>query len=911
MAADPNNDRLEDGLATDAVNEPAPPVKLPPTKVEAGPSSKKSGKSKAATSTGKTDQVAEVDEDEEEEEDDDDEVLQQTYERAKDLVDSNSQEVIDADDSPSCNTPAPLFSFSFMQHTSTSSGASGSAWRIILEALLCLAGPLGAKGAWVDNPFSPSSGGRLFRAERSRAYTGVQRFVQFDEAALAKHKSVAHVNKRLHCPRWAVTTTIFEPSTTIRQVDSLDDWCLVVVGDKKTPSTYNISGDFLSAAQQEQLSYETLRLLRWNHFGRKNLGYLHAIANGAEWVYDFDDDNELKTVGPDAIPVPPPKAVVEEPNTTNALYNLYAQLSNVSSAWPRGFPLDHILDSATRSSAFVQRGWPAERIGVVQSFADHDPDVDGIFRLTKPMPFIFPVPFGVRGSRLFAMPFGTMMPFNAQATLFARSAFWSLLLPCTVHGRVTDIWRAYFSQRLLWDVGERISFADPWVTQRRNAHNYLADFNSEQPLYQQSGALVRALLEWKPAAATLPGRLEELYIFMYEMGVVEQEDVALAQAWIADLLLVGYNFPRLRGHEPRHSAKTLTTTTATSSQEPPPRGRTAVCMTGQPRSLFASFPDGVEHFGGAPVPAGIRMNDANSFVREFWTNTAWAGTVRADDPHPSWLVAHSIQNHVLQPLSDSGGYDLFVIEPGTSVSAPWDMLKPTTSNGQGEPDRMFVTPGGPEPDLWFNFSDAERWGKTHQGHHSCGFYHSTRLGALTARPQIQSLLYQLKHLQDCNKAVRKHAVATGTRYRYKMRLRPDFFWAAPIPLPTNLERAGELTSSQILVASTRVAGGTGQGVNDSFALGLAEPMDVYFDRLQHIHTFPVRAYPPFQCMWNAESFTSNYLRVEHGINLKSHVEFRYWLARAKGSCQWCTREKEGGASDADKRPRHHHLRQSR
>ena len=28
--------------------------------------------------------------------------------------------------------------------------------------------------------------------------------------------------------------------------------------------------------------------------GRKNVGYLYAIANGAETIFDFDDDNLIK-----------------------------------------------------------------------------------------------------------------------------------------------------------------------------------------------------------------------------------------------------------------------------------------------------------------------------------------------------------------------------------------------------------------------------------------------------------------------------------------------------------------------------------------------------------------------------------------------------------------------------------------
>ena len=112
---------------------------------------------------------------------------------------------------------------------------------------------------------------------------------------------------------------------------------------------------------------------------------------------------------------------------------------------------------------------------------------------------------------------------------------------------MTDIWRSYFTQRLLWDVGSRIAFSTPWVTQYRNVHNYLADFNSEVPLYQQAGALVDALLAWRPETRTIPGRLEELYVLMYEMGILAEADVRLAQAWLHDLVKIGYRFPSI-GH---------------------------------------------------------------------------------------------------------------------------------------------------------------------------------------------------------------------------------------------------------------------------------------------------------------------------------------------------------------------------
>ena len=65
-------------------------------------------------------------------------------------------------------------------------------------------------------------------------------------------------------------------------------------------------------------------------------------------------------------------------------------LSTIASSWPRGFPLDAIKDNRTTSAPVRRRAWLARHVGVIQSLADHDPDVDGIYRLTQPLPFNFP-----------------------------------------------------------------------------------------------------------------------------------------------------------------------------------------------------------------------------------------------------------------------------------------------------------------------------------------------------------------------------------------------------------------------------------------------------------------------------------------------------------------------------------------
>jgi len=46
---------------------------------------------------------------------------------------------------------------------------------------------------------------------------------------------------------------------------------------------YDVDGvTFLSPEDQEKLPYRIAAQLPWNHFGRKNIGYLYAIDHGAK-----------------------------------------------------------------------------------------------------------------------------------------------------------------------------------------------------------------------------------------------------------------------------------------------------------------------------------------------------------------------------------------------------------------------------------------------------------------------------------------------------------------------------------------------------------------------------------------------------------------------------------------------------
>ena len=250
--------------------------------------------------------------------------------------------------------------------------------------------------SWASNGISESSSGSLFRAVRVRTFDGAR---QFGGARAPSAPTLAPAAGELRCRNWAATTTIFEPSDAVRAVAALPSWCLVVAADKKGPAAYPLPSRadgkagaiYLTVEMQEAMPFATRRLLRWNHFGRKNLAFLYAIQHGARYVFDFDDDNDISAFGADAIPLLAPKAMVAEVRPSgHKLYNLYPQLSTNPHAWPRGFPLDAVKDGRTHSTAFTPRALSARHVGVLQSLADHDPDVDGIYRLTQPLPFYFP-----------------------------------------------------------------------------------------------------------------------------------------------------------------------------------------------------------------------------------------------------------------------------------------------------------------------------------------------------------------------------------------------------------------------------------------------------------------------------------------------------------------------------------------
>ena len=358
----------------------------------------------------------------------------------------------------------------------------------------------------------------------------------------------------------AVSTTILEVNAAVERLVEALDASLVVVGDRKTNHSewmefqrlHSNSVTYLSPDDQMALPFEVVKRIPWNHFGRKSIGFVYATAGGCEIVYDFDDDNHLKRDGFEALSSWERFDVQLSTNTHVFNPYPYFQPSNNELIWPRGFPLQFIRQKDTYNATMEPSSEPFKNLAVIQSLADHDPDVDAIYRLTHSLPVSF------KRTKTIVIPQrGVYTPWNAQAVLVSRPAFFGLLLPVTVTGRVSDIWRSYITERLLWDTDYKLAFASSFVTQYRNPHSYMVDFVDEDDLYNKVDDMLQALAGWSSANHT---SLSSAYIDLVtklvdECNLLGRDDLHLAKAWVADLERVGYVWPSFR--QTRMETRTL------------------------------------------------------------------------------------------------------------------------------------------------------------------------------------------------------------------------------------------------------------------------------------------------------------------------------------------------------------------
>ena len=321
---------------------------------------------------------------------------------------------------------------------------------------------------------------------------------------------------------YAVITTIQAPTRAVLSLGShlkKHGVPLVVVGDRKGPMEYDDWTEFLPIDSQYHLPFKLAGMLPEMHYARKNLGYLQAFRDGAQCIYETDDDNAPEDWWNMQTSSNFNAAILSADHWLN-VYSLYTQLN----IWPRGLALDSIRNSGTiagRQEVFAP---------IRQGLANGSPDVDAIWRLTMDSDVIF----AKRGP--VALAERVWCPFNSQNTWWSKEAFPLMYLPSFVSFRMTDIWRSFVAQRCLWEMGGKLVFNDADVFQERNPHNLIRDFADEVDGYLHNHRITEAL--GSASLSKMPSGTCDNLIKCYEtlvgIGIIQKEEMQLVHAWVDD-----------------------------------------------------------------------------------------------------------------------------------------------------------------------------------------------------------------------------------------------------------------------------------------------------------------------------------------------------------------------------------------
>ncbi len=487
-------------------------------------------------------------------------------------------------------------------------------------------------------------------------------------------------------------------------------------------------------------------------------------------------------------------------------------------------------------------------IGVVQILANHDPDMDAMYRLTRPLPVTFNVP----QSKAILIKRGTYAPFNAQSTLFFKSAFWGLLLPVTVHGRVTDIWRSYLMERIMEELDLRVVFAAPFVEQIRNPHDYLTDFINERPLYEDAERLILLLKnEWTRETASVDKVYVEAMEFLYMHDIVQQDDVELARAFMDDLKSFHYSFPKFIGRSlatappiipalvPIEAARETLAEIQVAPELPEwrretHRKRTAICVTGQIRTLNMNPTDDQFPTFWEPMFIGQDL-----FIQPNLPQNM--DVVKKMTLSNSTTVAQTIQANLFSQLDQ---YDVYMYV-GTGEGKHEPRIGDTSICTSLNATKCVVTEDSILPKtptirdkIWDTFfyskDDVLRTG----------------------------LLKQMYHLEKCNDMV----LQSGIKYDYMIRLRPDMAFARPISPPSLTLLPGKIR----VISKTNCCCGN----EDLFAMGTFEDMQVYMNRLRLLNHYPGEE------NWSSETFLT-WTMKHHGLEYVFDDELYACLVKPK------------------------------
>ena len=337
------------------------------------------------------------------------------------------------------------------------------------------------------------------------------------------------MNKNYKCKISLVITTINKPNKVIKKYLELtkkNKICYFIIGDKKTPN-YSKKYNFFNLKNQKRFNFNCHKLLPYNSYSRKNIGYLIAMKNNSKIIVETDDDNypkdnffknlEIKKVL---------KEYSEKKRGEGWINVLKIFRKNNKLIWPRGFPLNLINNNKKLKVKRKEIFSPIQ-----QRMCDGNPDVDAIYRLTNKFEnHIF------RNDNI-AIDNKSISPFNSQNTVWHEVAFPLMYLPSYCTMRSTDIWRGFIALKIIQNYNWNLTFLRSTVVQNRNIHDLMDDFKQEITVYENTIKLCNILKKLKLSKEynDILINLFECYKKLVNQKILDKKELPLLKKWLKDV----------------------------------------------------------------------------------------------------------------------------------------------------------------------------------------------------------------------------------------------------------------------------------------------------------------------------------------------------------------------------------------
>ena len=321
-----------------------------------------------------------------------------------------------------------------------------------------------------------------------------------------------------------IITTINKPTETIIKHINNINYDVIIIGDNKTPNDYqDLKCIYLDINSQKNLFPELSELLPYNHYSRKNLGYLYAIKKGYKIIYETDDDNIPNYNFDMILNNNNDNFIITENN--NKWINIFKYFTNNNYIWPRGFPLSLIKIEPNFTIDKTNK-----KPSIINGLVNNDPDVDALFRI------ICNHQDSIKwdDNKNILINNNNICVFNTQNTFWINpELFICLIIPSYVSFRYCDILRGIITNIILKKRDLYMMYSSPNVYQIRNEHNLMNDFKDEIEMYFHNEKILNFIDENNNDIITIKDLLKNIYKNLLKNNIIIEKEIEVLNKWLS------------------------------------------------------------------------------------------------------------------------------------------------------------------------------------------------------------------------------------------------------------------------------------------------------------------------------------------------------------------------------------------